>query len=148
MPRTLLTSSTQNQLVMEVESNNQAIHCLGTLRFEVAELQGSVNTIAWYPDGNLLAVGASNNQLLFVRTCAGRVLYEQEHEGGIQGIEYSPDGNRVAVAVFSKDKALVILDSLDGRELKRFSKMVEMRSVTWSSDSSKVITVAEATAVT
>ena len=67
---------------------------------------GSVEAIAWSPDGALLASGGIDNKVVVRRAESGEVLRELRHDESVVAIAWSPDGTLLASG--GGDKKVVV----------------------------------------
>lgn len=75
-----------------------------------------IYTLAWFPDGNLLAAGDNNGSILFLSAqrnvpCSLTRMIEA-HSQKVNELTFSPDGGRIASA--SWDGAIKLWDATDG----------------------------------
>ena len=79
---------------------------------------GTVNTVAFSPDGKMLASGSDDNTVRLWAVADGReVARLVGHEHRITSVAFSPDGNVLASA--SWDETVSLWDIADGREEAR-----------------------------
>ncbi|MCP4221173.1 MAG: hypothetical protein GY765_41470, partial [bacterium] len=86
-------------------------HCLKVI--EVGE--GSLNAVAWSPDGTRLAVGDKNNGVS-IWTTEGKMIWRRaEHTKNVRSIAWSSDGQRLVSG--SEDSTIRIWDAETGEFL-------------------------------
>jgi WD40 repeat protein/predicted Ser/Thr protein kinase len=112
------------------------------------EAAGSVNTLAFSPDGTRLAAGVGSGAKgggVIVWDVRGRKLVCRcsGNQAQTSHVAFSPDGRQVAAAShYFKDapKELTIWDAATGREVRRFDQPGEVRALTFSPDGTLLAT--------
>lgn len=90
-----------------------------TLIREYEKQDGPVISVAFSPDGNLIAVGSSAEEVRVYKTEAGeRVAALKGHQGGIYSVVFRPNGEQLAAAGF--DGTVRIYDLKSGQLAKAF----------------------------
>jgi WD40 repeat protein len=85
-------------------------------RGELATGAGTSQSLAYLPDGEALAIGTSQVRLVAARD--GAVRWETSVRAPVADMSVSPDGRLLAAGLASR--AVVVLDTEDGRELWRW----------------------------
>ena len=85
---------------------------------EVARLvhQDGVRTVAFSPDGTLVATGSWDKTARVFEARTGREVARLAHQDGVRAVAFSPDGTLVATG--SEDKSARVFEARTGRELK------------------------------
>jgi WD40 repeat protein len=67
---------------------------------EVARLehQGAVRSVAFSPDGRLVATGSGDKTARVFESATGKEVARLEHQGAVESVAFSPDGRLLAVA--------------------------------------------------
>jgi uncharacterized protein (TIGR03067 family) len=114
---------------------------------------GQINSMAFSPDGRLLAAPGSNNTLwLFDATRAGKIVgHPRTHKGKVNSLRFSPDGKSLASA--SSDGTVRLWDPASVREIRRLQvsggdegiahRRGGVRTVRFTSDGKWIVTVGE-----
>ncbi|MFA7242764.1 MAG: pentapeptide repeat-containing protein, partial [Sulfuricellaceae bacterium] len=80
---------------------------------------GSINCIAFSPDGSTIATASSDNSARLWDTASGKELRRFDGHGStVFSIAFSPDGSSIATA--SDDNSARLWDTASGKELRRF----------------------------
>jgi WD40 repeat protein len=94
-----------------------AVARIGTLRF----CQPFPTTLAFSPDGKILASGGGDNRIRLWDPDTGKELRALEgHQGYVNGIAFSADGKWLASR--GEDKLLCLWDVASGKEWRRFTE--------------------------
>ncbi|NJN58461.1 MAG: hypothetical protein HC879_13655 [Leptolyngbyaceae cyanobacterium SL_5_9] len=95
---------------------------------------GSILSVAFSPDGTLLATGDANGEVRLWRVMDGeQLLTFDEHTGWVRSVSFSPDGRRLASG--SDDKTLKIWDVSTGKCLQTIEGHASgIQSVAFSPD--------------
>ncbi len=119
----------------------------GQTLLDITGLTGFVRSVDWSPDSTKIVSGGDdetirvwdsyNEELL--ATLAG-------HQDGIQGVDWSPDGNLITSVSFDDSKNLRVWDGKTYEQIavRHTGTLFE---ITWSPDSTKLVTAAENGAV-
>jgi WD40 repeat protein len=90
-----------------------------TLIREFEKQDGPVISLAFSPDGQLIAVGSSAEEVRIYKTGSGeRVAGLKGHQGGIYAVTFRPNGEQLAAAGF--DGTVRIYDLKSGQLAKAF----------------------------
>ena len=94
----------------------------------------SILTVAYSPDGQLLATGDVNGEIQFWDIATGEpILSCTGHAGWVHGIVFSPDGKLLGSA--SSDQTVKLWDTFDGSCVKTLTgHQQRVRSIAWSPD--------------
>ncbi len=85
---------------------------------------GDVNSVAFSPDGSLLASGSANGHVRLWRTDDGSLLHDLEgHSDDVRSVTFAPNGDRLASA--SEDGTVRIWSVRDGSLLKTIDGLIE-----------------------
>lgn len=106
-----------------------------------------VNSVAFHPDGTILASSAGNGTIVFWDVNSGdQIRLIEAHSGEIPKIEFSPDGTQLISA--SADQTVVLWDTETGEQIRQFvasdndeglSHDSSANDVTFSPDGSMVL---------
>ena len=106
-----------------------------------ARSERAMRTIAFSPEGKLLAIGHGNGTVNVFDTTTGRELLAlpgyNSNSGAVTGVAFSPDGTALAV---SRTGKLLIRQANDGRELLTLSGHSIESGMAFSHDWKKVAT--------
>lgn len=94
----------------------------------------SIGSVAFSPDGQLLATGDASGEIRLWQVADGRQLFVcQGHSGWVRSVAFSPDGTILASA--SSDQTIRVWDISNGRCLKELQQHSGwVRSVAFSPD--------------
>ncbi len=102
---------------------------------------GSVNGVAFSPDGNLLATTSSDSTAQLWDTATGALLLHilTGHTNNVLGVAFSPDGNMLATG--SDDRTARFWDTATGTPINSLAGHTNaVRSVTFSPDGNQLAT--------
>ncbi|MEU7694041.1 nSTAND1 domain-containing NTPase [Microbispora hainanensis] len=106
---------------------------------------GWVRTVAFSPDGSLLATAGRDGSARIWDAQSGTPIQHLHHEGSVESIAFSPDGTRLAVA--GDSKTAHVWDARTGNEAARVAHDGPVNWVVFSPDGAKLATAgADATA--
>jgi WD40 repeat protein len=99
-----------------------------------------VETIAFSPDGRLLATGSGDMRvrLWTLNPSASQLTHEEPLDAGVNDLAFSPDGGRIAVAV--KDEVVLLWDVAEGSFERLEDHSDEVLSVAFSPDGRQLAT--------
>jgi WD40 repeat protein/uncharacterized caspase-like protein len=114
--------------------------CFGSAQAQRLEIfpqlghAGAVNSIAFSPDGHILASGSQDNTIKLWDVASGRELRTLSgHTNWVRSVAFSPDGRILASA--SKDTTIKLWDVASGRELRTLTgHAAEVSSIAFSPD--------------
>jgi WD40 repeat protein len=118
----------------------------GVALHTLEDAKARVNTVAYSPDGALLAVGSSNGNVLLYETENYRVSRTLEiQRTNISSLAFSPDGKTLAVGASAK---IFLWDVASGRNLANFEAHREpIISLTFSADGAQIVSGAADNAI-
>jgi len=106
---------------------------------ELTTLMGhdsGVNSVAFSPDGTLIAAGSIDNTIkLWVAVTGKELTTLKGHDGGVDSVAFSPDGTRIASC--SDDQTIKLWDAASGKEIITF-KGPEVSNVAFSPDGTRL----------
>jgi WD40 repeat protein/serine/threonine protein kinase len=145
-----LGNGTFQQLSVSPDGKNLAVaSTLGIYLYNIEALELTellethtkiVNTVAWSPNGDLLASGGDDGAVYVRDIELERELFRLEDLGGpITSLAWSPDGKMLAAG--SEDKNIYVWEMLTGRlEKQLFKHESAVNVVAWSPDGKKLAT--------
>src|SRR5579883_264295 len=110
-----------------------------TTNLEVAKFADHtslVSAVGFTPNGKWIVSGDFNGTVVFWKSANGQEGWRAEKLGLVTALAVDPQGKFVAVAT---DTSLVLLDLMDGRELKRYGKFLSPMSAVAISPNGKWI---------
>ena len=113
---TLIAFSGSNRMVQVVKAVD------GSIQFQSTSHRASVKTIAFSPDGRLLATGAEDGAIKFWHVGSGQELLELQNAGLVQHLEFTDDGDRLICQIRSPGLGAASADRLlifDGSRIER-----------------------------
>ncbi len=99
----------------KVVTVKQMLPTMAKLALTFTRHQAIVRTVAWSPDGTMLASGADDTQL-FIWGMDGVVHQTVQHPASVHVLAWSPDGQRLATGSATQ---VLFLDALTGTHLAR-----------------------------
>ncbi len=99
---------------------------------------GTVNAVAFSPDGRWVATGSGDGSVRVFAAATGAELAQVDHDGWVTAVVFSPDGTRVATG--SADRSARVFDVASGAELVRLDHGGWVNAVAFGSDGSLVAT--------
>jgi WD40 repeat protein len=108
-----------------------------------ADTFGSIHSVAFSPDGNLLATGSVDGEIRVWQVADGKqLLAYQGHTGWVRSVAFSPDSCMIASG--SEDQTVQLWDVQTGQHLKTLQGHTnQVRSVTFSPDGQKLASSSE-----
>jgi WD40 repeat protein len=100
--------------------------------------EGGVNSVAFSPDGKLVATASDDNMARVFEAAGGREVSRLAHQDTVYAVAFSPDAKLVATA--SGDKTARVFEAATGRELSRLAHRSRVFAVSFSPDSNRVAT--------
>ena len=109
--------------------------------------EGSVNAVAWSPDGARIVSGSRDGTLkIWDSGTAAEMATLSGHTGAVNAVAWSPDGTRIVSG--STDRTLRVWDSGTGKEVGTLSGHTgPVNAVAWSPDGSRIVSGSEDGAV-
>lgn len=103
---------------------------------------GTVNSVAYCPDGSRIAAASADSTLRILDARTGeQILALQGHSDGVNSVAYSHDGARIVTA--SEDCTLRVWDALSGNHLLTLKGHLDSaNSAVFSPDGSKIASTA------
>ena len=117
----------------------------GAMRHEMSHGTGDVTRMAWSPDGNSLATGATDKLVRVWNVATGKIEHELAgHTGTIWSLAWSPDGTRLASA--AEDKTVRLWNPLAGKLAATYDQFPQAMSIeagyeqklVWTTDSRRL----------
>jgi WD40 repeat protein len=101
---------------------------------EIARMEhiSPVNSIAFSPDGKIVATASDYKYVFIWDAFSGKELERMEHGSSVNSIEFSPDGIRLATA--SYDNTARVWDVTSGKGITRIGHDGSVNSVAFSPD--------------
>jgi len=100
-----------------------------------------VSTVAWSPDGLLLATGSDDKTARIVEAATGREIARVAHDEPVTAVAWSPDGTWLATGSGRDTKGEArIIEAATGREIIRVVHDGAVRTVASSPDGTRVAT--------
>ena len=75
-----------------------------------ADHDGSVNAVAFSPDGTRVATGSSDRSARVLDAATGAELCRLDHDGPVTAVAFSPDGTRVATGSSDRSARVWVAD--------------------------------------
>jgi len=103
---------------------------------------GTVNSVAYSPDGSRIATAAADSTLRILDARTGeQIMALQGHADGVNSVAYSNDGARIVTA--SDDNTLRVWDAISGKHLLSLEGHLDSaNSAVFSPDGSKIASTA------
>jgi WD40 repeat protein len=101
-------------------------------------LNGTVNAVAFSPDGKLVATGSADDTARVFEAATGREVSRLIHQADVYAVAFSPDGKLVATG--SKDNAARVFEAATGREVSRLAHQDVVGAVAFSPNGKLVAT--------
>jgi len=107
---------------------------------------GSVNKVAWSPDGNFIAAAYDNGTVLVWKRISERkwenIYTYSSHTGPVNALAWSPDGKRITSA--GQDKTVQVWDATTGNNPVVYRKhRAPVNDVAWSPDGKRIASASD-----
>jgi WD40 repeat protein len=89
-------------------------------------------TLAWSPDGQLLATGSRDNMVRIIQAATGKELKRVRHGKLVLAVAWSPDGRLVATGC--EDETARLIEAITGKEIIRVAHDHHVTAVAWGTD--------------
>ncbi len=100
---------------------------------------GSINSVAFSPDGTKVLTGSADNKAKLWDTNSGEGIYTfSGHRGGLGSVAYSADGTKVLTA--SRRGTVNVWDASTGGLLQTLHNKTALHSAAFSPDGTKILT--------
>ncbi len=112
---------------------------IGTLLYAYKGYSGSVDTVAWSPDGKHIAAGSADKTVqVWDAVDGGYVVTYKGHSSTVWAVAWSPDGKRIASSS-DVDKKVQVWDAVDGGNVFTYHGHSDgVKAVAWSPDSKRI----------
>ncbi|HEV3200661.1 MAG TPA: AAA-like domain-containing protein, partial [Bryobacteraceae bacterium] len=100
--------------------------------------EGDVTSVAFSPDGKLVATGSADNTARVFEAATGWEVSRLAHQGLVAAVAFSPNGKLVATG--SADKTARVFQAATGREVSRLDHLARVDAVAFSPDGKLVAT--------
>ncbi len=110
------------------QNNPPKLPTTATVRFTFTKHRDNVRSVAWSPDGKLLASGADDKHA-FVWGINGAAQLDIVHPGGVRALAWSPDGKRMVTAA---NNQIIFFNAQTGAILANAAQHTQVvTSVAW-----------------
>ena len=111
----------------------------GKLLYTYRGYSACVNTVAWSPDGKLIASAGKDRNVHVWEAATGRkLLFFPLHKAEVSTVAWSPDGTRIASA--GKDRIVQVWEVKHNGSVLTYKNHVGwVRSVAWSPDGARIV---------
>jgi RNA polymerase sigma factor (sigma-70 family) len=121
----------------------EALRCFDVAAGKQLEVFGSgqrINSVAFSPDGKMLAVGRGGAPVALWDTATLKEVRRLDgNPDGARGVAFAPDGKALAVAAYGPDGLVALWDPATGKKTRDLaSKRYQVWSLTFSPDGKKV----------
>ncbi len=138
---TLLTAE-PTVLATSAPTSRDRSQQLGTTLYTYRGHSGTVNTVAWSPDGTRIASGGDDKRVQVWSATTGRNIFTYRgHSARVNTLTWSPDGRNIASG--SDDQTVQMWETFTNRRV--FSYRVHsgwwvwVRTVAWSPDGKRIV---------
>ncbi len=127
---TIAWSLTGSRLVIGTQGNGARNILLSQRSDAPLGAKSIVRTVAFSPDGGMLAIGAETGFVgVFEWPSLRRLLYRRVHNGHALALAWSPDGTRLASG--GSDKVALVLDVSSDRVIRTLAHEGTVNGVAW-----------------
>ncbi len=129
-----LTASCSSAPATASPSQTPTSHALGALLLTYRGHTGTVEAVAWSPDGKRIASGSSDTTAQVWDATTGKTsLTYSGHGDRVTSVAWSPDGKRIASA--SGDQTVQIWDASNGNRVSTYrGHALDVYTAKWSPD--------------
>jgi hypothetical protein len=140
--RAIKFSSCNKKLAVAGEDKKVTIYDTSTFDEEESytlsetKMKGSVFALDFSPDGTQLAIGGSENKIIFLNSNDLTFVSEIQREGWVRAIAYSSDGRYVAAG--GDDKTVTVYDTETSAKVHEYKRAGWVFALAFSPDSTRL----------